>query len=344
MAEPKLRGVFTPHMVPLDGRGRIYESELRRMVEWLIQRGVHGLYPNGSTGEFTRFSFEERQEIVRIVAEQAAGRVTIMAGAAEANVETTLEACAYYHSIGCDCVAIVPPCYYPLNQNTVREYFLAIARATPIDITLYNIPQFSNPITLDTLKRLAEEPRIIGTKDSSRDLSAYVNAMSEIRPVRPDFSFLIGCEELLVPSLVMGGDGGTIATSGVVPELLVELYNRTVAGDLATAVPMQYSLLRLIKQLVFGTEFPEGVRVALKIRGFDMGRSRMPTAPEMQADAERLKSALMASLNQLGCSLDAAEGGLPATCAGAATEGVDEAKVRDIVERVVRQIVGEGGR
>src|SRR3954462_10998650 len=96
----KLTGIFTPNMTPLDERGQIDEPELRRYVDWLIDRGVHGLYPNGSTGEFTRFTVEERQRIIRIVCDQAAGRVPILAGAAEASVKETLAACELYHQYG----------------------------------------------------------------------------------------------------------------------------------------------------------------------------------------------------------------------------------------------------
>ena len=89
MAE-KIHGIFTPHVVPLQPNGEINEPELRRYIDWLIAKGVHGLYPNGSTGEFTRFTAEERKRIVKIVCDQAAGRVPVLAGAAEANVRETL--------------------------------------------------------------------------------------------------------------------------------------------------------------------------------------------------------------------------------------------------------------
>ena len=81
----KLQGIFTPNIVPLDVRGEINEHELRRYTDWLIDRGVHGLYPNGSTGEFTRFTPDERRRIIAIMADQTRGRVPILAGAAEAN-------------------------------------------------------------------------------------------------------------------------------------------------------------------------------------------------------------------------------------------------------------------
>src|SRR4051812_49847330 len=101
----KLQGIFTPHIVPLDARGDINEAELRRYVDWLIAGGVHGLYPNGSTGEFTRFSPEERRRIIQIVCHQTAGRVPVLAGAAEANVRDTLSACEAYREYGATAVA-----------------------------------------------------------------------------------------------------------------------------------------------------------------------------------------------------------------------------------------------
>ncbi len=141
-----IKGIFTPNMVPLDERGRINEPELRRYVDWLIERGVHGLYPNGSTGEFTRFTPEERRLIVSIMADQTAGRVPILAGAAEANVRETLAACEYYHGLGVRAVAIVAPYYYKLSPDNVYAYFKEIGRNTPVDVTLYNIPMFASPI------------------------------------------------------------------------------------------------------------------------------------------------------------------------------------------------------
>jgi dihydrodipicolinate synthase/N-acetylneuraminate lyase len=154
-----IHGILTPHMVPLDAVGAINEAELRRYVDWLIEKGVHGLYPNGSTGEFTRFTVEERRRIIQIVCEQAAGRVPVLAGAAEANVRETLAACEAYRDYGARAVAIVAPFYYKLSPESVFAYYREIAQHTPIDVTLYNIPMFASPIDLPTICRLAEYDR-----------------------------------------------------------------------------------------------------------------------------------------------------------------------------------------
>src|SRR3954451_20551578 len=203
----KLQGIFTPHMVPLDDRGEINEAELRRYVDWLIDRGAHGLYPNGSTGEFTRFTPEERRRTIEIVADQVRGRVPILAGAAEANVRETLKACEAYHKLGCRAVAVVSPFYYKLSPDGVYAYFREIARNSPIDVTLYNIPMFASPIDVATVRRLVEEcPRIVAIKDSSSDFTHMMRMIQAVRPIRPDFAFLTGWDPMLSPSLLMGCD------------------------------------------------------------------------------------------------------------------------------------------
>ena len=169
----KIHGIFTPHVVPLEANGEINEPELRRYIDWLIEKGVHGLYPNGSTGEFTRFTVDERKRIIKIVCEQAAGRVPVLAGAAEANVRETLHACETYAGYGARAVAIVSPFYYKLCPESVYAYFREIALNSPIDVTLYNIPMFASPIDVPTIRRLAEFDRVIGIKDSSGDRGVH---------------------------------------------------------------------------------------------------------------------------------------------------------------------------
>ena len=278
-----IKGILTPHIVPLDAAGRINEAELRRYVEWLIGKGVHGLYPNGSTGEFTRFTVEERRRIIAIVCDQAKGRVPVLAGAAEANVKETIAACEAYHECGARAVAIVSPIYYRLSPDSVYAYFREIALASPIDVTLYNIPMFASPIDLPTIRRLAEFDRIVGIKDSSGDLAQMMRMIRDVRPVRPDFVFMTGWEAVLVPMLMAGCQGGTHASSGVVPELTRKIYDLAVAGHAQEAFALQYRLLELFDAIFAAGDFPEGFRLAASLRGFDFGAGRQPMTPEQRA-------------------------------------------------------------
>ncbi len=275
--QPSIHGVFTPNMCPLDDSGKINEAELRRYVDWLVERGVDGLYPNGSTGEFLRFSPEERRQIVRVVCDQLGGRVPVLAGAAEANVDQTLRACDDYLACGARAVAIVAPYYYKLTQGEIEAYFLQIAERSAIDVTLYNIPFLANPIEPATVCRLADHPRIVGIKDSSGDIANMLRMMAGIEPKRPDFVFLTGWEAVMAPMLAIGCHGGTFAISGVVPEATRALASLCRAGDWVRARRLQFSLTALFDRLLGGESFPAGFRAGVTARGFDMGVSRQPS-------------------------------------------------------------------
>src|SRR5436189_2695629 len=174
-----------------------------------MQQGVHGLYPNGSTGEFVRFTPDERRQVVKIVCEQASGRVPVLAGAAEANARETIQACEAYFGFGARAVAIVSPFYYRLSPESVYAYFREIALNSPIDVTLYNIPMFASPIDVPTIRRLAELERVVGIKDSSGDVAQMGRMVNAVRPHRPDFTFPTGWDVVLVPMMLVGANGGT---------------------------------------------------------------------------------------------------------------------------------------
>jgi 4-hydroxy-tetrahydrodipicolinate synthase len=337
MPDTRLRGIFTPNIVPLDTSGEIDEAELRRYTDWLIQRGVHGLYPNGSTGEFTRFTPEERRRIIAIMADQAAGRVPILAGAAEANVRETLSACEYYHSLGVRAVAIVSPFYYKLSPRSVYAYFSEIGRNTPVDVTLYNIPMFASPIDVPTVQRLSEEcERIVAIKDSSGDLPHMIRMIKAVRPNRPDFSFLTGWDAALMPMLLVGCDGGTNATSGIVPEITRKLYDLTLAGRLEEARQLQYKLVTLFDAMIYSADFPEGFRAALQLRGFSTGISRQPMSDEQHVELSTVKNTLQCLLAEEGFAdepLGGCDRGAPAA---------DPKTVGEIVSGVVAELKRRG--
>ncbi|MCR4412156.1 MAG: dihydrodipicolinate synthase family protein [Thermoguttaceae bacterium] len=332
----RITGILTPHMVPLDEQGRIDEDELRRYIDWMIDRGVHGLYPNGSTGEFTRFTPEERRRIIKIVCEQAAGRVPVLAGAAEANVRETLRACETYAGYGARAVAIVSPFYYKLSPESVYAYFREIALNSPIDVTLYNIPMFASPIDVPTIRRLAEFPRVVAIKDSSGDLAFMMRMIQAVRPVRPDFSFLTGWDVVLVPMLLAGCDGGTNATSGVVPELTRKLYDLTRAGQIEAAMRIQFRLLELFDTMLYSADFPEGFRAGVEVRGFHMGRSRQPLSDTQRIDRAALSKLLQCILAECGYVEAPSEGCAPRT------GNLNQDRIAQITASVIAELRRQG--
>jgi dihydrodipicolinate synthase/N-acetylneuraminate lyase len=338
MSQAKLAGIFTPNIVCLDAQGNINERETRRYVDWLIDNGVHGLYPNGSTGEFTRFTAEERERTIEIIADQVNGRVPILAGAAEVNSRETIRACERYYDLGATAVAIVAPFYYQIGSEAVYTYFKEIADNSPIDVTLYNIPIFASPIDVDTVARLADDcERVIGIKDSSGDLPQMMRMISRIRPNRPEFSFLTGWDPILVPMMWVGADGGTNASSGVVPELTSKIYQLSSSGEWDLARDLQFRLLRLFDAMILNSEFPEGFREAIKLRGFDTGSGRQPQGPVLTAKLQELSHDLSTLLHEEGFT-QAVNAGPQIT--GAAPIGNDS--IDTIVQGVLAELSRSG--
>lgn len=300
----EFKGVFCPDIVIFNESGKINFKEMERYIDWLIQSGIHGLYPNGSTGEFVRLTADERRDVVKLNVEVNQGRVPILAGASEANIRDVLEMAEYCQNIGADAISLVPPYYYKMSDRSLLQYFAEIAENSPIDILLYNIPQFTQELPLDLMEELLPYERIFGTKDSSRDLPRLINTMHRMRAQRPDYVVLVGCEEILFPAVMMGASGGTIATSGIIPEVIVEIYNKAVAGEIGRARTLQFRILDLINLMLLGVNFPEGFKTGVAVRGFDVGPPR-----QVMSDAERdhllkLESQIKCTLRDMGYSIE----------------------------------------
>lgn len=171
-------------------------------------------------------------------------------------------------------------------------------------MTLYNIPLFASPIEADTVIRLASEcPRVIGIKDSSGDLPNMMRMMAAIRPMRAEFSFLTGWDTVLAPMLIAGCDGGTNATSGVVPELTRAIHRSVADGNIAEAMRLQYQLLPLFDAMIGLGEFPEGFRAGARSRGWNLGPGRVPLSDQQRqavARTQREIDALVGEVADLG--------------------------------------------
>jgi 4-hydroxy-tetrahydrodipicolinate synthase len=304
-AAPKaFKGIFCPNIVIFDEKGAINYPEMERYIDWLVRAGIHGLYPNGSTGEFVRLSVEERKEVVRIVVDVNKGRVPVLAGASEANLRDILDMAEFYAGIGVDAISLVPPYYYRISESSLFEYFAEIARNSPLDILLYNIPQFTQELTLEIMEQLLPYERIVGTKDSSRDLPRLINTMHRLRAQRPDYVVLVGCEEILFPSVAMGASGGTIATSGIIPEIIVEIYEKALAGDVERARILQYRIMDLINLMLLGVNFPEGFKTGVGVRGFDVGPPRQIMSDEERSYISDLEAQISCILSDMGYSVN----------------------------------------
>jgi len=345
MMNAPIQGIYVPNITPYHPDGSLNEGELRKIISWLIDKGVSGIYPNGSMGEFIRLSFEERKRIITVIADEVDGRVPILAGAAEPNADLVLEMCHHCADLGCRAVSITGPYYFKPSQESIEAYFRDLAERTPIDIVIYNIPSFAAEISIPVLTRLALEcPRIIGTKDSSADMCRFLHVMNSIKTKRPDFSVLVGWEELIVPAMMMGGDGGTLSTAVVAPEVIMKIYNDCIAGRWDEAKDYQYKLLELFQTMLTAANFPTGFRLGYEARGFTPRGVRFPNAPSEEKDLAAISSKISCLLGDCGFGKLAQSCEIPnfqpqpsyTTTASPASVGSSSGFNRSDVEAIVR--------
>ncbi len=277
----KPEGVYVAMLTPFDEDGAINEGELRRIVDFQIEGGVDGLFPISSVGEFIHMSREEKVRMMEIMVDQVKGRVKITPGVGSSLPAESIFLAQKARELGCDGVVVAPPYFYQLSQENIEAYFETLADAVDIPNILYNIPLFTQPVSYDVVKRLSRHPNVVGMKDSSGSMVDFMHFMDKIRIAGEDINVLTGREETLFPCLMVGGKGCMTAAAGILPEIMVDIYNAWKNQNFEDAKKLQASIL-LILRTMFSLPFPLGFKYAMELRGFNMGPPKQPLS-----DAER---------------------------------------------------------
>jgi 4-hydroxy-tetrahydrodipicolinate synthase len=282
-------GIIPAMVTPLDNNKELNEAAVRRLVNFLLEGGIHGLFATGSQGEFWAFSAEEKRRIWEVVKEETAGRVPIYAGTAGITTHEAITLTQAAESIGIDAVSVLTPFFVAPSQQELYEHYAAIAEATSLPVILYTNPARTGvSLKPETLARLAEIPNIVGIKDSSGDLSLTAEY---IKVTPDDFGVLMGRDTLILAGLLYGAKGAIAATANVVPALVVSIYERFKAGDMEEARQAQEALAPLRLAFSWGT-FPIVIKEALDLIGMEGGPARAPVGPMSPEQRERLKHVL----------------------------------------------------
>jgi len=266
-------GIATPIITPFDKDGKIDERAYRELIDWLIEQGVHGIVPAGSNGEAIYLSLDERVRLIEIAVEQADSRVPVIAGTGCPSTRATIEMTSFADEIGVDAVLIVTPFYFPLSQADLAEHYRRIADATKLPIFLYNVPKFTHVnLEPETVTQLSQIDNIVGIKDSSGNIEQVKCIISSSQEW---FLVLAGTGSMLYDTLRLGGKGGILALSNIVPDKCVQIYNLCKHGQLEEARKLNLSLLELNYAITAEFGIP-GLKAALKVRGLPAGYPRSP--------------------------------------------------------------------
>jgi len=275
MSEPLFKGVITALVTPFRD-GCIDEDAFRKLVEWQIESGVHGVVPVGTTGETATLSPEEHKRVVSLCVEIVAKRISVIAGAGANATAEAIDLVRHAKAAGADGALVVTPYYNRPSQEGMYQHYAAIDAAVDIPVIVYNVPgRTGSDISNDTLARLSKLPNIAGVKDATGDL---VRASLMRLMCGEDFCMLSGDDPTGVGYIAHGGHGLISVTSNVAPKESAARMNAAMAGDFKAAVQWQDKLVKLDKAL-FADASPSPTKFALAKLGVCAEELRLPIIP-----------------------------------------------------------------
>ena len=266
------KGVMPALITPFTKNFEVNEAALRQLIDFVIEKGVTGVVPCGTTGEFVNLTVEERKRIIDITVDQVNGRVPVIAGTGDAETEKVIKLTRYAEDAGADAALIVSPYYLKPMDKEVFEHYERIARAVDLPILLYNIPQVTGmEIPWWVVEGLAEIDNIVGIKDSSGNMS-YMMALFE--KVYKKISIICGHDEIAMAALAVGADGLILASANLIPDIWLQIYDATRKGDLEKALHLQRKVQTLTRIITGGGAL--AVKAGLRMMGFNVGTARRP--------------------------------------------------------------------
>ena len=269
--------------------GEFDEAAFREFVDWQISEGTDGLVPCGTTGESPTLSHAEHKHVVEVCIEAAKGRVPVVAGAGSNSTREAIDLCAHAQKAGADAVLVVTPYYNKPTQEGLYQHYKAIHDATDIPIIIYNIPGRSIvDMSVATMARLAELPRISGVKDATNDLSRPAQTRLACGP---DFCVLSGEDGTAVPLLAGGGHGCISVTANIAPKLCADMQRAWRDRDLDTVMRIQ-DLLMPLHSVMFCETSPGPVKYAASLLGKCAAEMRLPMCPITEQSKEKVRAAM----------------------------------------------------
>ncbi|MFD1213015.1 dihydrodipicolinate synthase family protein [Arthrobacter sp. GCM10027362] len=290
----QLRGILAAVTTPFTADGSaLDEAALRRQADRLIDAGIHGLVPTGTTGEFTSLTDQEYRRVIELYVEAAAGRVPVVAGIGSMTTDGAVSLARHAESVGADALMVVPPFYDPLDFPTLQRFLGDVAGAVTLPIIYYNVPGATG-IRL-TAAELAELGDIEGV-DYIKNTSDDAVALAELLAVRTDrIKAFNGWDTLTFFGIASGAEASVWGTAGVVPELAVEFWNTLAERkDLATARE-QWKHLWAISDFLESVNYVAGIKAGLELIGEPVGPVRAPLQPLAAEKREQLAGLLVAA-------------------------------------------------
>lgn len=266
-----LKGIIPPLVTPLLDSDTLDKEGFERLINHVIAGGVHGLFILGTTGEAQSLSYRLRHEVIEETCRIVDGRLPVLVGITDTSIVESVNLAKKAAECGAAAVVSAPPYYYATAQPELTDFYKHLTDQLPLPLFLYNMPVHTKvSFSPATIRTLAQNPKIVGFKDSSGSGSYFQAVCQEMRDM-PEFSLLVGPEEMTAESVLLGAHGGVNGGANMFPSLYVELYNASVAGDLEKVRELQQKVLSISRAVYnvgqYGSSYLKGVKCVLGLLG-----------------------------------------------------------------------------
>ena len=266
----RIEGIIVPMITPLTKAYEPDQAGLENLVNYLIRGGVGGLFFLGTTGGGPFYSMETQKEINRAVCRFAAGRVPVLTGISSASPEDSINLGRAAKEAGASAVVAAPPCYLPLTDSEILDFYRMLTAEIGLGVFVYNMPGMTKiDLRPGLLEKLADIPGICGYKDSSNDMNALHQVLLTLKD-KPDFPIYVGPESLMAENVMFGGAGGVSAGANLYPEVYVNCFSAMRSGNLKEMLYWQEKIDTI--QQIYGVHTGSnavaiGLKTGLKIKG-----------------------------------------------------------------------------
>jgi 4-hydroxy-tetrahydrodipicolinate synthase len=269
----RLEGVLPAVVTPFDKQEEFDEEAFRRLIDWLIERGITGIVPCGTTGEFSLMTQGERARVIEVCVDQVNGRIPVIAGTGDTSTKLVIDATKHALDVGADAAIIVNPYYMkPKGGKGIFDHYSAISEAVDIPMVIYNIPVATNQyIPWQVVEDLADLDNVVGMKDSSGDMK-YL--MTVLEKVSDKIDVVCGWDEIVLPALAAGANGMILASANVIAPLWLDIYSKVREGRLEEAREAMRRVQKFTRHMV--ATGAQGPKLCLNYMGLKVGGTRRP--------------------------------------------------------------------
>ncbi|WP_319501485.1 dihydrodipicolinate synthase family protein [uncultured Draconibacterium sp.] len=267
----KLQGIVPPLVTPLLDNNTLDIEGLERLIEHVIQGGVHGIFILGTTGEGPSLSFNLQTEMIIESGRILNKRLPLLVGISHTSIVESIHLTQIAYEAGADAVVSAPPYYFTTSQTELAGFYETLIPQLKLPLYLYNMPGMTKmSFAPSTVKRIAQNDKVIGFKDSSANGTYFQSVMHEMRD-RKDFSFFVGPEEMMAEAVMLGADGGVNGGANIFPKLYVDLYNAASAGNMREVRKLQAKVMQISSLIYnvgqYSSSYLMGVKCALSVLG-----------------------------------------------------------------------------